>query len=241
MKYILITTAIIEEAEYIITRLANRAETKVGNKTVISGIFDNKEIKIAITGPGIINSAHAITAVIQQDCPKLIIQTGCAGGFKQVGLKIGDICIADKEIDAHLGIEAEDKNCLPRQLSFPLYKDDKKEIISSYSTDLKLSQKAEDILKKKFCDTLIMRGKFITVSTITATDKTAQKYFNAFNCIAENMEGAASAFIALIYNIPFIEIRAISNLCGKRDKGRWDLKTAFEKSGKAVCEIISNI
>ncbi len=241
MKYILITAAVIREAEYLIYRLNNPSKIKIGNKLAISGSIDNKAVKIAITGPGIINAAHAATAAIEQKPPQLIIQTGCAGGFKQAGLKTGDICIASEEIDAQLGIESQGRAYLPQELPFPLYMKNKSEIKSAYPTDLKLSEKFKKILKKKLCDALIMSGKFITVSTVTATDKTAQKHFEAFNCIAENMEGAATAYIALIYNIPFIEIRSISNICGKRDKSEWRLKTALKKSGKAVYEIIKEI
>ncbi|MBW1649697.1 MAG: futalosine hydrolase [Deltaproteobacteria bacterium] len=242
MKHILITAAVIQEAEYIINKLENRFKTKTGNKTVISSAINNKLVKIAITGPGIINTAHTVTAVIEQKRPELIIQTGCAGGFKQIGLKIGDICIADEEIDIQLGIESKNKTYPLQELPFPLYKDNKKEIKSVYPADAQLSKKAEAILKKKFCDnTLIMRGKFVTVSTVTATDTTTQKYFEAFNCCAENMEGAATAYIAFIYGIPFIEIRAVSNICGNREIDKWDLKTAFKKSGKAVYEIVKEL
>ncbi|MBW1616034.1 MAG: futalosine hydrolase [Deltaproteobacteria bacterium] len=241
-KNILITSATIQEAEYLIDRLNNRRKTKIGNKLAISGVIHNKAVKIAITGPGIINAAHTATAAIEQKPPELIIKTGCAGGFKQAGLTIGDICIAYAEIDAQLGIEPQNQADTLQELPFPIYKDNKKEIKSTYPTDLKLSLKAEEILKKKICDnTKIMQGNFITVSTVTATDKTAKKYFKAFNCIAENMEGAAAAYIALIYGIPFIEIRAISNIVGKREKEKWDLKTAFKKAGQAVYEIIKEI
>ncbi len=45
----------------------------------------------------------------------------------------------------------------------------------------------------------------------------------------EAMEGAASAHIAQLYGISFIEVRSASNVVGERDKLKWDIKRAAKQ------------
>ncbi|PID74095.1 MAG: hypothetical protein CSB33_00400 [Desulfobacterales bacterium] len=56
----------------------------------------------------------------------------------------------------------------------------------------------------------------------------------------ESMEGAAAAAVAARFGIPFLEVRAASNLAGKRDRRKWDLPLAFERAGRAVELLIVN-
>nr|NJM04329.1 hypothetical protein [Desulfobacula sp.] len=53
----------------------------------------------------------------------------------------------------------------------------------------------------------------------------------------EAMEGAASAHIAALYRVPFLEVRAASNVAGERDKGKWDPERAAKHLEEA-CAII---
>ncbi len=85
----------------------------------------------------------------------------------------------------------------------------------------------------------IITGDFLTVSTITAAPEDANHLFKAFNrpCM-ESMEGAASAHIAALYNIPFIEVRAGSNPVGVRNKENWNIPLASQRASFAVKSII---
>jgi futalosine hydrolase len=46
--------------------------------------------------------------------------------------------------------------------------------------------------------------------------------------VVESMEGAALHYVCLMEKIPFLQIRAVSNVTGDRDKSRWKLKEARE-------------
>jgi futalosine hydrolase len=41
------------------------------------------------------------------------------------------------------------------------------------------------------------------------------------------MEGAAFFYVCLMEKVPFIELRAVSNEVGERDKSQWDIRVAF--------------
>jgi futalosine hydrolase len=48
------------------------------------------------------------------------------------------------------------------------------------------------------------------------------------------MEGAVGAQLCLLYGVPFLEVRAISNLVGDRDRTLWDLRGAAARAAEAV-------
>ncbi len=98
--------------------------TKTGLK-IFSGktckkTYDQKASKtydLIITGIGILNTAHALTAYLEHSSPALILQTGIAGVFKQTGLNIGDIAIATQEQYIHTKIQKNHIVKDPLQLS----------------------------------------------------------------------------------------------------------------------------
>lgn len=191
----------------------------------------------------------------------IIIQTGIAGIFEGSGLKIGDIAVASSDTYIHtgVGLNSEDLssyplNPLPFELvhNCPESKSGKfifdKELIKRACSNIKESlvkeanSRRKDItsrIEDKTCNVAI--GDFITVSTITAAPEHANHLFKAFNhpCM-ESMEGAASAHIAKLYNIDFIEVRAGSNLVGERDKDKWNIPLACQRASFAVKSVIEN-
>ena len=48
------------------------------------------------------------------------------------------------------------------------------------------------------------------------------------------MEGAALHYACKKFQIPFIQIRSVSNYVGERDKSKWKLKEAIEAINKTV-------
>ena len=48
------------------------------------------------------------------------------------------------------------------------------------------------------------------------------------------MEGAAAAHICALYEVPFLEIRGISNLVADRDRGSWQVDRAVAVAGRAA-------
>jgi futalosine hydrolase len=74
----------------------------------------------------------------------------------------------------------------------------------------------------------IKRGKFITVSTCSGTSSRGAELYNRFGGICENMEGAAVAHVALLYDTPLLEVRGISNMVEDRDLSRWDVPRSIE-------------
>jgi futalosine hydrolase len=72
-------------------------------------------------------------------------------------------------------------------------------------------------------------GPVLTVSTATGTAATAlERASQVPGAAAEGMEGFGVATAALDRGLPILEIRAISNPVGPRDREAWRIKEALE-------------
>jgi futalosine hydrolase len=74
----------------------------------------------------------------------------------------------------------------------------------------------------------VVTGEVLTVSTATGTDERAADLLARHPAaVAEAMEGFGVATAAAAVGVPFAEVRAVSNLIGRRDRSGWDLDGAL--------------
>lgn len=71
-------------------------------------------------------------------------------------------------------------------------------------------------------------GKGISLNTVTGNPKTRDDLIRRFDPDLESMEGAAFHYICLHEQIPFLQLRSISNRVGVRDHRQWNRKDALE-------------
>ena len=235
----LIIAAVLEEVKNI-KRFLEKDEAIIKDTMIIErGIIFGKNVDILVTGPGILNSIHALTVYLENnEKPELIIQTVCAGGFSDLGVSIGDIGIASSETYIHLGVENPENRIIPSPLPFSITKTGT--IKNQFPTNEDFSKKSLEIIREN-TDLKADIYPFITVSEVTSSKEKAANLFNNFKAGMENMEGAGSAYISYLYELPFIEIRSTSNETGVLEKCFWDFPTSFNNSGQAVLELIKGL
>ncbi|MCF8045815.1 MAG: futalosine hydrolase [Desulfarculaceae bacterium] len=198
---------------------------------------------LGITGIGSVNTASRLTRFIERIDPGLIIQTGIAGTFRESGLDIGDVAVADREVYIHTGVENPASPYPLDPLPFPLVQDQKETCRGVFHPDLNFSETAQKSAENALAGAgvKVKKGLFITVSTITASRETERLLYKLFTPLAESMEGAAAAQTANLYGIPFVEIRAVSNFVGIRDKSRWNIPRACRNACSACAEVIRSV
>ncbi len=240
---IIVSAAVEEELSKLIDSIESPVFSSVGGRRIANGYIEGKPVRALITGPGTVNTVQSLSAAIETARPSLIIQTGCAGAFRESGLNIGDIGIATEEIDIQLGIEAEDGRLPLNELPFSTIKSNEIDLKNRYPLDIELVNQALETLTKFFegKSVQVVKGSFVTVSTITATDNRAKDIYKHYSPCMEGMEGAGAAHLAIHYDIPFLEIRSASNFVGKRARDSWNLPLAFEMGALAVLSIIRHI
>lgn len=79
----------------------------------------------------------------------------------------------------------------------------------------------------------------ITVNTTHGNDASIEKVFNRYHPYVESMEGAAFMFACEQENIPYAQIRSVSNYVEKRNREAWNIPLAIENLNKKVLEILN--
>ena len=242
METVFVLAATNREIDPFIESLAYVRQQEIGMRPVFSGHCGLKHTFAVITGPGIVNAVQALTAAVEKVKPDVIIQTGCAGAFKQAGLGLGDIGLATEEIYHHSGLEAEPPNPSPSPLPFPVLTKKHARYTNRFPVSCGLTEAAADILSQQLTPSgiKVRQGPFATVSTITTTDRRAHRLHERYQACMEQMEGAGTAQVAVLYDIPFIEIRGASNPVGQRDRSRWDIPLAANRIARALLLLLNS-
>jgi futalosine hydrolase len=240
--YILIIAAVTPEIQGVLDKISHPTARMIGSRSVHCGRMGGIPLKIVVAGPGILNTVQAITACVENERPFLMIQAGCGGGFKQLGMANGDVAVATSEVDVHLGIETTGGHNAPLlQMPFPVLESDGRAPTANYPLNVNLAETAFLRLKAVFGPEGIgvFKGPFVTGSTVTGSEERAAFLFDTFSPCMESMEGAGAAFLSHYYQLPFLEIRCVSNLVGKRDLSRWELSLACRRAGEATADLIA--
>ncbi len=187
------------------------------------------QLDFLVTGVGSINTTYALMKHLQVKKPDLVIMAGIAGAFDRF-LNLGDVVAVKQESLADLGVQEKDG-----------YKD---------VFDLKLLSANEFPFKQKKLvnpfTVLMERTKLplvgsVTVNQITSAKKTAALYQTKYKAKIENMEGAALHLVCMKENIPFVQIRSISNYVGERNKQKWKLKEAVQNLNKELIRLVEGL
>ena len=94
----------------------------------------------------------------------------------------------------------------------------------------------KDALKK----TKLKIVKGISVNQISTSKQMIKFYRDAFDPVTESMEGAALHYVCLMENVPFVQIRSISNYIGERNKKKWDMMDSIANLNDTLIKTINN-
>ncbi|MCH5585721.1 futalosine hydrolase [Shimazuella sp. AN120528] len=196
---------------------------------LLDGLGQPTSVDVEVVGVGSISAAIETTKLLSKQKYDLVICAGIAGGFEN-HTSIGDLVISDQVIAADLGAQSPEKFLSLEELELGK---------TRFSTTSDFVQSLKIIFQSKINQTIT--GTILTLSTVTGTKTTAQHLTDRYPmAVAEAMEGFGVASVADSFSVPFVEIRAISNLVGPRDKSKWRFKEAFsqlKKVGMVLKEI----
>jgi futalosine hydrolase len=159
-------------------------------------------------------TTYTLTKSISARRPDFIFQAGVAGCLDKK-LPLSKIVLVENENIGDLGVE---ENSAFRTL-FDLRLLDKNAFPWK---DAKLSNNIEAL---KSIGLTVIDG--VTVNEISTDKMRIDYYKDQLNASVESMEGAALHFVALQENIPFLQMRSLSNFVGERDKSKWVMDIAI--------------
>lgn len=222
MKYGLIG-AMDEEIAYLLEKMTKRKEYTIANSLFIEGKINEKEVVLLKSGIGKVNAAMATTILMERFNPNVVINTGSAGGFS-TNLSVGDIVISDEVV--HHDVDATAFNYEYGQVP---------RLPATFKADASLIEETKQVMDE--LDLNYEIGLVATGDSFMSDEEKIERVKEIFpNILAAEMEGAAIAQVCYQYSIPFIVIRAISDVAGK------DSPVSFEqflqKAAKNASEII---
>jgi len=228
------------EAAHLLTWTAVTGTTRTGSKNIIAGKLAGHQVLLCVAGMGKVNAAHAATLMIAEFAPEAVIVFGIGGAYPSSGASIGDVALANREIAGDEGVLTHEGFKDTEYIGIPLLKTATSVIYTTYP--------APEPLLKRALQSLIATdetfsgkahvGPFVTLSTCTGTTARARELEARHHGLCENMEGAAVAQVAALHNVPWLEVRGISNIVEDRDVKKWDIPHAAEAAQRAVIRIL---
>lgn len=181
----------------------------------------NYSVEILISGIGLVSATYHITKAISKKKPGMLMMAGIAGSFDP-SIQIGEVRAIRHEMLGDMGVEELGRfNSLfaMRLMDLDHFPFSQGRLTAN-----------QDILNKS--DLLIADG--ISVNEISTSIKRREYYSNELGAAIESMEGAALHYVGLMEDIPFLQLRAISNTVGERDKNNWNMKEAIHNLNEAI-------
>ena len=201
--------------------------------THLDGLYTGESERLKVqfyqSGVGMLSSAVALTRLALENKPDLVIQMGIAGCFNK-RIPLGKVIVVKNEILGDVGVEEQG-----------IWKD---------IFDLKLEKSSNHPFEKrslpnpwlpKFNLLKLKEVNSITVNEITTNKERINQLTKKYKPTLESMEGAALHYVFREMNIPFIQIRAISNYIGERDKTNWKIKESIDLLNQTVIQYLDKL
>ena len=221
----LITAAMPAEVELIIPHLKKAGN--LGRRPFWHGRLGKEKVWLLLTGLGMVNAAQAVTAALENlvSC-RVVLNIGCAGAYES-GPGLGQAVVAERVVLADMGVVEKHSWRDLSAIKIPLLPltEGQKPVFNVFECDPGLNR---GFLKS--CPDLTT-GVFATVNQVSGDIESARVVARRWQAQMEDMETAAVAQVAALYQKPFTSVRGVSNLAGDR---HLDLKIGAEAAQRAV-------
>lgn len=221
---ILLVAATLPETELLRSEWG-RFQLPVGQ--VDSYSWEGLELCLLHTGIGMVNTAYQLGRFFLQNQVDLAIQFGIAGSFTE-SAPLGSVVEVTEEIYADLVAESPEELLDLEQMGFENFRANQQLYRNKISNPggQQTSFSAE-------------RG--ITVNRVHGREATIKEILARWQPGVESMEGAAFFQACLMNEVPFLELRGISNWVTPRDRSAWQIGPAVSAVQKATLEYLKKL
>ena len=184
---------------------------------VLRGLRRDTRFDVLVAGVGSVVAAVNTARALATAEYSLVISAGIGGGFPG-RVEVGSLVVANKIIVADLGAETLEGFRSVDELGFGF---------TQIQIDTSLVDRVTGALL--VAKLPVNTGTVLTVSTVTGTAARGVELAARIPAAtAEAMEGYGVGCAALDRGVPVLEIRAISNMVGPRDRSTWRIKEALD-------------
>jgi futalosine hydrolase len=191
--------------------------------------FANSKVHFQVIGIGMLATAVSLTKLVFLEKPDIVIQAGIAGSF-DTHLPLGKVVTINSETVGDLGVQ-ENNNW---QDVFDL------KLVDANSVPFTNKQLPNPYLAQ--LNTLALEEVHaITVNEISTNQQRILQLQAKYNPTIESMEGAALHYVCNSFQVPFIQLRSISNYIGERDKTKWQMQQAITNLNEALIAMLHQL
>ncbi|MEU7425919.1 futalosine hydrolase [Streptomyces sp. NPDC040750] len=223
-RRILVATAVPAERDAVAQAFGGSAEDVRLPGALLRRTAGRCDLLAAGVGPALAaaSTATALTAAALAGTPYgLVVSTGIGGGFPPEA-PLGSLVVADAITVADLGADTADGFLPVTELGFGTI----------------THRPPEPLVRVVSEATGARTGTVLTVSTVTGTAaRAAELRARHPRALAEGMEGFGVAEAAAAHGVPALEIRAVSNPVGPRDRAAWRVGDALAALTEAFGEL----
>jgi futalosine hydrolase len=180
-------------------------------------------------GVGILANAVALTKLIYEEKPDLILQVGIAGCFDK-NITLGHVVVIKEEALGNTGVEEDGKwkDIFDLKLEKPGYPPFEKKRLPNHHLE-------------KYNLLMLDEVVAVTVNEVSTKEERIQQLLKKYTPVIESMEGAALHYVCREMNVPFVQMRAVSNYIGERDKTKWEIKSAIDNLNRSILQFVDRL
>jgi futalosine hydrolase len=187
------------------------------------------EVHICITGVGMMATAYCLAKQLSKEHCDFALQAGVGGSFTNE-ISLGELVHISSDRYGDLG--AEDHYDFIDIFELGLLGKDEAPFVNGV-----LSSPTHPLHEKMPPP----KATGLTVNTVSGSDFTIKSRIDKFACDVESMEGVAFHYACLQEQVPFAQVRAISNYVTPRDKESWKMKDAIINLNEWLIGFIESI
>lgn len=204
----------------------------VERDAVLRGLHNNSRFDVLAAGVGSVAAAVSTVKALAAAEYGLVISIGIGGGFSGKA-DVGSLVVATTIVVADLGAQTANGFRSVDELGFGFG-------CTQLQIDPNLVERiAGALLSAKLP---VCTGPVLTVSTVTGTaERSLELTTRIPDAMAEAMEGYGVGCAAFDRKVPVLEIRAISNMVGPRDRATWRVPEALnvlEAASAVLTEVL---
>jgi len=208
----------------------------VPERGAVQARLAGREAFLVVTGVGPVNAALEIGRVLGRFDVSGVVHVGLAGSFDADSAPLGSAVLASAEVFPEYGVAGDDGLALTDgDFAFAQRERGEQKIFQA----IELKPDAAAATLGLSLPLGISRGTFLTVAGVTGTRRRALERKSRHGALAENMEGFALALAAFAENVPYIELRTISNDVGERDWSKWVFEKALGRLGDTIAGLFA--
>lgn len=186
-------------------------------------------LPVQVLGVGKVAATLSLARLLTAGCPRGIVVVGVAGAYPArhrnpgaLDLEVGSVVVVGESVLADEGVETES--------DFRSF--------SEFGLDDRAGRVADPAWTASVAQRLgvpIVRSA--TVSTCSGSETLSRGRVERAGALVETMESAAIAEVCRSFDVPFVEVRAISNWTGDRERSDFHLELAADAVQDAVLSL----